>query len=604
MAQFGATVWLNGKKVGEHLPCFSAAVFEISGVIRWNAENELVIRVGAHPGVLPDPTSAGTDFEKLRWTPGIYDSVTLALSDNPSISTIQVAPRLADSSITVQTVFKNYSDLPVSTLLRHQIHPWKSNEQVAESEALTVQLSPRQEKTVTQTIKIPHAKLWSPEDPNLYILETKTRGDSTITRFGMRELRFDTATQRAYLNGGVYFLRGSNITLHRFFEDPKSGTLPWNETWVRKLLVEIPKQMHWNTFRFCIGPVPQRWLDIADEAGLLIQYEYMVWTGHYWHGVENQVHYDAEQMKREYAEWMRDSWNHPSVVIWDANNETWDSIFGEQVIPAIRQLDLSGRPWENSYNPPVGPDDPIEDHPYEYQEMAGGGPEFLMSIFERPAERAPGVRTAHAMINNEYGWLWLNRDGSPTELTKQLYPRLLGNNDNPGGRLELNAYLLGGLTEYWRAYRRYAGVLHFVYLTSCEPGGYTCDNFRDVENLELHSEFRDYMNNAFNPLGVYLSFWQPTIKAKQSLSVPVMLVNDESSPTGGALTLALMTSDGKGMFRKELEFSVAAGGQSTYYYDVTVPDTVGEFWLTATAATESKKVLSRRRVSITQQTTK
>jgi beta-galactosidase len=39
----------------------------------------------------------------------------------------------------------------------------------------------------------------------------------------MREFRFDTPTKRAYLNGRVYFLRGSNITLHRFFEDPLSG---------------------------------------------------------------------------------------------------------------------------------------------------------------------------------------------------------------------------------------------------------------------------------------------------------------------------------------------------------------------------------------------
>ena len=40
--------------------------------------------------------------------------------------------------------------------------------------------------------------------------------------------------------------------------------------------------MHWNSFRFCIGPVPDTWLDIADEAGLLIQNEYFVWTGRDW----------------------------------------------------------------------------------------------------------------------------------------------------------------------------------------------------------------------------------------------------------------------------------------------------------------------------------
>src|SRR2546422_5330785 len=45
------------------------------------------------------------------------------------------------------------------------------------------------------------------------------------------------------------------------------------------------------------------------------------------------------------------------------------SMFGELIIPAVRGLDLSNRPWENSYNSPVGADDPVEDHPYEFQEI-------------------------------------------------------------------------------------------------------------------------------------------------------------------------------------------------------------------------------------------
>ena len=126
-------------------------------------------------------------------------------------------------------------------------------------------------KLVKQNLLIPNAHLWSPEDPFLYRVVTTTTGDGTTTQFGMREFHFDTTTQRAYLNGRPYLLRGSNITAHRFFEDPEVGTLPWNEPWQHRLLVEIPKQMHWNTFRFCIGPVPDRWLEIADETGLLIQ---------------------------------------------------------------------------------------------------------------------------------------------------------------------------------------------------------------------------------------------------------------------------------------------------------------------------------------------
>ena len=600
-AQFGAAVWLNGVKIGEHLPCFTAAIFDVSQATR-PGRNELIVRVGAHPGVLPPTVSAGTDFEKIRWTPGIYDSVSLALSGTPVIENIQVAPKIADSSIVVQTALRNSGKNPVSFDLTQRVHPWKSDETVAVANPEHITLAAGATEVVLQTIAVPGARLWSPESPNLYVLETGTGGDSATTRFGIREFRFDTATKRAYLNGRVYFMRGSNITLHRFFEDPLSGTLPWDEAWVRKLLVEVPHEMHWNSFRFCIGPVPDRWLEIADEAGLLIQNEYFVWTGNAWHGPENQVHFDSDQMIREYKEWMRDNWNHPSVAIWDANNETWDSAFGEEIIPAVRGLDLSNRPWENSYNPPQGPDDPVEDHPYEFQGMADSGTPFNMTTLESPGGMSPGAPSGHALILNEYGWLWLNRDGTPTELTKNLYPALLGKDATAQQRLSLNAYLLAGITEYWRAYRRYAGVLHFVYLTSSDPAGYTSDHFRDVKNLGLQPEFKDYMSNAFAPVGVNLSFWQPRVETGSERSLPVMLVNDEDRELEGMLTLALEDLQGESLATQTRKFRIAPLGQDTSYTNFKFPQTTGDLLLCAIIEyTENGKAVStqsRRQVKL------
>lgn len=600
-AQFGAAVWLNGVKIGDHLPCFTAAVFNVSEAIR-RGQNELVVRVGAHPGVLPPTISGGTDYEKIRWTPGIYDNVSLALSENPGIESVQVAPKIADSSIVVQTSVRNFGKNPASFNITQQVHAWKESATVASSATKRITLAAGESKLILQTVAMPGARLWSPESPNLYVLETATGGDSATTRFGMREFRFDTATKRAYLNGHIYFMRGSNITLHRFFEDPLSATLPWDETWVRKALVEIPREMHWNSFRFCTGPVPDQWLDIADEAGLLIQNEYFVWAGHDWYGPENQVHFNTDQMIREYTEWMRDNWNHPSVVIWDANNETWDSTFGEKIIPAVRNLDLSKRPWENSYNSPEGPDDPVEDHPYEYQTMADGGSPFSMTTLESQSGKAPGAQTGHAMILNEYGWLWLNRDGTPTALTRKLYSALLGNDSTAQQRLAMNAYLLAGLTEYWRAFRQYAAVLHFVYLTSSDPAGYTSDHFRDVRKLELHAEFRDYMSNAFSPVGVYLSFWQPTVEATSLQSLPVMLVNDEDRQVEGTLTLALENATGDRVTAQTAKFKIAPLGQETIYNDFRFPQATGDFLLRAIIEHRSSGVVvatqSRRYVKL------
>ena len=53
------------------------------------------------------PIRPGSDFEKIKWTPGIYDSVSLIFCDNPLIETVQVAPRIAAGEIVVQTRSKN-----------------------------------------------------------------------------------------------------------------------------------------------------------------------------------------------------------------------------------------------------------------------------------------------------------------------------------------------------------------------------------------------------------------------------------------------------------------------------------------------------------------
>jgi beta-galactosidase len=600
-AQFGTAVWLNARKIGEYPGCFSAGVFDVIPAMKWKGENVLVVRVGAHPGVLPATYPAGTDFEKLEWTPGIYDDVSLQLADDPVIETVQVAPRIASSEILVETRVSNRSAAPVSFELGQSVAAWRGGGRVASARPEPLTLASGESRAVRQTVAIPKPSLWSPETPFLYVLETTTGGDSLKTRFGMREFRFDTATRRAYLNGRPYFLRGSNITLHRFFEDPLSGTLPWDEAWVRRLLVDIPKRMSWNTFRFCIGPVPDRWLDIADEAGLLVQNEFFVWTGSPDWGWPRGRTYDVPEMIRQYSDWMRDNWNHPSVAIWDANNETKDPVFGDRIIPAVRPLDLSNRPWENSYNLPVGPDDFVEDHPYLMQAEASGHPDgFKMSDLEhRPGGPREALMAARATVLNEYGWLWLRRDGEPTVLTEKLYPRLLGPGSTKEQRLELNAYLLAGETEYWRAHRNYAGILHFVYLTCSYPGVFTADHFADVVALKLNPWFADYMGEAMKPLGVYLAFFQPTLAPGEARTFRVMVVNDLYEAESGELRLTLEDEGGREVARAARPFDLAPLGTLTRDIELDVPAEAGRYLLEATAvAASGSRTVSRRKVVI------
>jgi hypothetical protein len=123
-----------------------------------------------------------------------------------------------------------------------------------------------------------------------------------------------------------------------------------------------------------------------------------------------------------------------------------------------------------------------------------------------------------------------------------------------------------------------------------------------VEKLELDPYFRDFMGEAFKPLGVYLSFWQPTLAARSTHTFQVMLVNDEPRPASGALAITLEAEQGGELARKDVKFSVAALGQQTLYVDFAVPQAAGKCTLKASAMPEDAAfggaTVSRRHVTI------
>jgi hypothetical protein len=492
--------------------------------------------------------------------------------------------------------------------LVQRIRRWNDQREAGSPVGQSIDLAAGEEQTVQQTVPVPDAVPWTPDNPFLYQLDTSTGGDLRTTRFGMRELRFDPVTRLAMLNGQVCYLRGASLTLHRFFGDPQCGGLPWDEGWVRKLLGDIPHRLNWNAFRFCIGPVPQRWLDIADEEGLLLQYEFPIWSDRPAEpsGKKRHESWREAEIEEQAREFLRDNWNHPSVAIWDISNETHWDFLRARLIPALRSLDLSGRPWENGYLQPQDPGDPYETHPYKFSNHVFGKqpPYFQMTDLEQAAEKPPADwRARHASLINEYDWLWLHRDGTPTHLTRKVYDNLLGPDATPEARLALNGYLLGGLTEYWRAQRQHAGVLYLAYLDGDLPHAFTCDNFRNIATLELEPQFEEYVREAFKPLGVYIDFWQPTLLPGTKRSYRITLVNDTREVVRGSLKLAWVPESGEVQDDSGVEqaVEVAACGKASYEVELDTPTAEGRYVLTATASWPGKPwtpTLSRRQVQV------
>ena len=350
--------------------------------------------------------------------------------------------------------------------------------------------------------------------------------------------------------------------------------------------------------------MPDKWLEIADEAGLLIQNEFFIWTGgNGWH-----TEWDTGNLITQYTEWMRDNWNHPSVVVWDAVNETRNDIFDTQVVPAVRGLDLSHRPWEDSYNPPGSPGDVEEFHGYFFDQGAQGKLAFHMSDLENMHGEpvavgldTPVPSTHNTVVLNEYDAFWLNRDGTP--VNRNLYAQLVGADATPRRRLDEMAYLLAGLTEYWRAYRQMAAVDYFVYLSDNVPGVPTSDNWSDVKELKLDPAFADYVGEAFRPLGVYINFFHPTLRAGAPHEFLVKMINDYDQSMAGKLVLTLETKEGKMLAKADRPFDLAAFGAADFSIALPVPDEPQDnLILKATAAPDGKTgvtpTTSRRWLSV------
>lgn len=561
-AMFGTRVYLNGTFIGEHLPCFTPGYFDLRNSVR-KGENELIIAVGASRCSLPPDIPDGFDYEKVRYISGIYDNVELILSSTPYIQSVQVAPDVDKRIARVRTNILTGVNSP-SSRVDFIIREAATGKVAGHFTTGKLSFGPGSDNVIDIKIPVSNCRLWSPESPSLYILEVTTSGDSYKTRFGMREIHFDPVTHNALLNGKPYFLRGTNITLYRFFEDPLCDSLPWNYDWVRQMHRMFKNDMFSNSYRNCIGFPPEEWYNIADEEGFLIQDEFPIWYGApSWNTRVKKL--DTGELAEEFREWMQERWNHPSLMVWDADNETLltePSI--DSAIARVRSLDLSARSWDNSYSTNRKSGDIFESHPYHFSD-----PDFRFkdiahadTIPEGNAEKNPGT---NPVIINEYGWLWLNRDGSQTTLTKKLYENLLGSGSTPEARWELYARYIAAETEFWRCHRKAAGVLHFTGLGYARPDGQTCDNWIDLVNLTWEPHFYKYMHDAFSPVGLMIDFWDDSIKMGTSRDFPVFVINDPESKWKGTMMMRIL-KDGQVVTEKSQEITLDPYARNKYSF--------------------------------------
>ena len=449
----------------------------------------------------------------------------------------------------------------------------------------------RDNRTYFETsISLDNPKAWTPDSPFLYegevsVYDQDELVDRYSVNFGMRD--FSRKGKFFTLNGDKFYLRGSNITLQRFFEDPDCQALAWDREWVKKLMIDLPKSIDWNAMRICVGIVPDFWYDLCDEYGIVLQNEWLYWQNHGW----------DEQVRKEYTNWVWSDGNHPSIVIWDAINENWDSYIGNTLIPKLKEL-APTRIWDAGYmtSDQMGTNDEMDEpHPYraltlmhssELNDYFKNNPYNLGALHENWVGFSSILDAGVPQLVNEYGWIWLWRDGRPSKLTLNNYNYYLGENATPEQCRELQAYWLELETEWLRSERSVGGILAFCHLTN--NYGFTGDWFiNDIKDLEPSPAFR-WFKHCFAPSAVfidladrrYTKYLEP-LKPGSDLVFNLVGVNDLNKESSGKVLLKLLDEKGTIISTQEESIVIEPFGKRLQPCLLKLPSKAGGYLLIA-----------------------
>ena len=614
-SQYVTQVFVNGMDVGTSMECYTPIEFPVTQFLKFGEKNEILIRVGERI-YLPSQAAGGTDKEKEHYLPGIWDDVSLKFSGKLRVHRALILPDVEKSEITVKTQIRSFypAQLFYGTSMydscKMQIDIFRKDNQKKVGSKIIEGEAKRDNLTYFETeLPITNPQLWSPDNSFLYtaqisIIEENKVSDKFTDDFGMRDFKIEG--KHFYLNGEKIYLRGSNITLQRFFEDPDCSNLVWDRKWVTQLLGSIPKETHWNAMRICVGIVPDFWYDVADSCGLLLQNEWLYWQHHGW----------DDQIRKEYTDWVWSDGNHPSIVIWDAINENKQQFIGNTLIPELKQLDPT-RVWDAGYMEAgdMQTDEMDEPHPYmcAYQLMNSQNVDTYMQ--ENPYDLGKISNWSHRFSNiphaksaqlvNEYGWIWLWRDGSPAKLTKNHYDYFVGKNATPQQRWELQAYWLQLETEWLRAERSLAGVLAFCLLTN--NYGYTGDYFTgNIKELNPTITL-DWFKHCFSPVAVFIDMSDQRYFRHQAAHTPgtelmfnLVGVNDFSSEKSGDITIRLLNGEGREVYSQVSDIEIPAYGSHFKPVSITLPDEAGGYLLLSELMMPGSKepVISRRYIRV------
>ena len=327
-------VWINGHSLGIHPYGYTSFAYDLTPFLSHDGENVLAVRV-ANEGA------------NSRWYSGsgIYRHVWLTLTGEVriplwglSVTTSKAAGEL--SSVEVSATVENRSSASCDAIVRVQITA--ANGAIASAAERRLQVLVSQQSSVSLTVDIKDAQLWSPAMAHLYRAEAEVLiggkpVDRSAVSFGIRSIDVDIE-HGLRINGEPIKLKGGCV----HHDNGILGAAAFDRAEERR--VEILKANGFNAIRTSHNPPSPAFLDACDRLGLVVIDEaFDCWN--IGKNVDDYHVYFDEWWERDIKSMVLRDRNHPSIVFWsigneiDGRREPTGVAIAKQLRDAVRSID-------------------------------------------------------------------------------------------------------------------------------------------------------------------------------------------------------------------------------------------------------------------------
>jgi hypothetical protein len=464
---------------------------------------------------------------------GIVDDVWLRAYGTVAIEDAFIRTSYRDKAIAVDYALTNHDDVERTVSVVGEVAQAEDGAPVKRLASEPAAIPPGATVTIAASAPWPDPMLWTPDTPALYHLTSRvTDGEEVVDRetrrFGFREIWIEG--NQFILNGVRTNLWGTSIARGESGRQPYLTPAGWPAH-----LAMMKDELNIRILRWHQHPAADYLLEVADEMGLFIIDESALYARPIYAADHSAL---LPNVRAWIGDWIRAHRNHPSIIMWSAENECgW--MHGSLMRGApISDADLL------SLGDAIREQDPTRPVTYDGDGDVGDAvvnwhyPEGFEALPRRESERSGPVGAPGSI----YGWAEMGLELSPAGLPDwtegvgygpTLYP------DKPTG---LGEFLACGWVEelkpdvfWWHG--TWCRGMRYTDYTDIRPYtlGWTYGDEQPEAKRNLANSFAPValFDKEYDDLGIepLMSGECPQVEEGETLQRTLVLYNDEWADT-------------------------------------------------------------------------